>query len=137
MKEQLALTFIQNIEALGFSISEMVNYLEKRGGKMIELKNVSKKYGGRKALDEMTFNIPQGKIIGLVGENGSGKTTLLKLRRGLSNAEQQEKHYMAGVRLHGELPRKLRICQTRIFSTPILQSSSYSIFMIRSLKISI
>lgn len=50
---------------------------------MIELKNVSKKYGGRKALDDVTFTIPQGKIIGLVGENGSGKTTLLKLTAGL------------------------------------------------------
>ena len=33
MKEQLALTFIRNVEALGFSISEMVNYLQERGGK--------------------------------------------------------------------------------------------------------
>ena len=50
---------------------------------MIELKKVSKKYGGRKALNEITLTIPQGKIIGLVGENGSGKTTLLKLAAGL------------------------------------------------------
>ena len=44
---------------------------------------VSKKYGSRKALNEITLIIPQGKIIGLVGENGSGKTTLLKLAAGL------------------------------------------------------
>ncbi|CAM3190210.1 ABC transporter ATP-binding protein [Filibacter tadaridae] len=50
---------------------------------MIELKEVSKKYGGRKALDGLTLTLPQGKIIGLVGENGSGKTTLLKLIAGL------------------------------------------------------
>jgi len=50
---------------------------------MIELKSISKKYGKRKALDEVTLTIPQGKIIGLVGENGSGKTTLLKLTAGL------------------------------------------------------
>ncbi|MFS0575660.1 ABC transporter ATP-binding protein [Sporosarcina sp. 179-K 3D1 HS] len=50
---------------------------------MIELKNVSKKYGGRRALDGMTLALPTGKIIGLVGENGSGKTTLLKLVAGL------------------------------------------------------
>ncbi len=52
-------------------------------GKMIELKNVSKKYGGRKALEDITLTLPRGKIIGLVGENGSGKTTLLKLMAGL------------------------------------------------------
>jgi len=50
---------------------------------MIELKNISKKYGGRTALHDLTLTIPQGKIIGLVGENGSGKTTLLKLIAGL------------------------------------------------------
>lgn len=50
---------------------------------MIELKNVSKKYGTRKALKDVTLTIPRGKIIGLVGENGSGKTTLLKLTAGL------------------------------------------------------
>jgi ABC-2 type transport system ATP-binding protein len=50
---------------------------------MIELKKVSKKYRGRKALHEVDLIIPQGKIIGLVGENGSGKTTLLKLTAGL------------------------------------------------------
>lgn len=50
---------------------------------MIELNNVYKKYGGRKALENITLAVPQGKIIGLVGENGSGKTTLLKLMAGL------------------------------------------------------
>jgi ABC-2 type transport system ATP-binding protein len=50
---------------------------------MIELSNVSKKYGGRKALEDITLTLTPGKIIGLVGENGSGKTTLLKLMAGL------------------------------------------------------
>lgn len=54
---------------------------------MIELKNVSKKYSGKRALIDVTFTIPQGKIIGLVGENGSGKTTLLKLIAGLLNPD--------------------------------------------------
>ncbi|MBO1913433.1 ATP-binding cassette domain-containing protein, partial [Microvirga sp. 3-52] len=50
---------------------------------MIELKKVSKKYGGQQALHDIDLIIPKGKIIGLVGENGSGKTTLLKLTAGL------------------------------------------------------
>lgn len=50
---------------------------------MIELKDISKKYSGCRALDGLTLTLPQGKIIGLVGENGSGKTTLLKLIAGL------------------------------------------------------
>ncbi len=51
--------------------------------KMIELKSITKKYGRRKALENLTLSLPQGKIIGLVGENGSGKTTLLKVISGL------------------------------------------------------
>lgn len=50
---------------------------------MIELRNITKKYGTRKALEDITLTLPHGKIIGLVGENGSGKTTLLKLMSGL------------------------------------------------------
>lgn len=60
---------------------------------MIELKNVSKKYGGRQALQNVTLTIPQGKIIGLVGENGSGKTTLLKLMAGLLTPNEGEATY--------------------------------------------
>ncbi|AXI01379.1 ABC transporter ATP-binding protein [Sporosarcina sp. PTS2304] len=50
---------------------------------MIELQNVSKHYGRKRALNEVTVALPQGKIIGLVGENGSGKTTLLQVVAGL------------------------------------------------------
>ncbi|AOV06431.1 spermidine/putrescine ABC transporter ATP-binding protein [Sporosarcina ureilytica] len=50
---------------------------------MIELSQVSKKYGRRKALTDVTLTLPIGKVIGLIGENGSGKTTLLKLIAGL------------------------------------------------------
>ena len=60
---------------------------------MIELKNVSKKYGGRQALDDVTLTIPRGKIIGLAGENGSGKTTLLKLTAGLLTPDSGHAEY--------------------------------------------
>lgn len=50
---------------------------------MIELSQISKKYGRRHALTDVTLTLPIGKVIGLVGENGSGKTTLLKLIAGL------------------------------------------------------
>ena len=40
---------------------------------MIELKNISKKYGGRKALEDITLTLPQGKIIGLSGRMAAGR----------------------------------------------------------------
>ena len=50
---------------------------------MIELKGVSKKYGITKAVEDVSFTLPQGQIVGLFGENGAGKTTLMKCILGL------------------------------------------------------
>lgn len=60
---------------------------------MIELANVSKKYGGRRALAGVSLTLPKGKIIGLVGENGSGKTTMLKLIAGLLTPDEGKVTY--------------------------------------------
>lgn len=50
---------------------------------MLELHNVSKNYGGKKALQNINLQIPQGEIIGLFGENSAGKTTMMKCILGL------------------------------------------------------
>lgn len=55
---------------------------------MIEFTNVSKRYVTKKALDDVSFTLPAGKIIGIVGENGSGKSTILKLMAGLLQPTQ-------------------------------------------------
>ena len=51
---------------------------------IITAKNLSKRYGTTKALDDASFQINAGRIVGLIGPNGSGKTTTLKAILGLS-----------------------------------------------------
>ncbi len=46
---------------------------------LLEVNHITKSYGKNKVLDDVTFNIEKGKIVGLLGPNGSGKTTLIKL----------------------------------------------------------
>ncbi len=46
---------------------------------LLEVSHITKSYGANKVLDDVTFNITKGKIVGLLGPNGSGKTTLIKL----------------------------------------------------------
>ena len=50
---------------------------------MIEIKNVSKKYGSKKALDNVSFNIENGNIFAFIGHNGAGKTTMIKAMMGI------------------------------------------------------
>ena len=50
---------------------------------ILECKDLTKRYGGKTALDQISFSLMPGKIIGLLGPNGSGKTTLIKLLNGL------------------------------------------------------
>lgn len=51
---------------------------------VVSARNLSKRYGAAKAVDGISFEIPAGRIIGLIGPNGSGKTTTLKAMLGLT-----------------------------------------------------
>lgn len=46
---------------------------------MIEIKNLTKKYGEAKALDDVSFSVGKGEILGFLGPNGAGKTTTMKI----------------------------------------------------------
>ena len=56
---------------------------------LVSAQGVSKRYGDIHAVDNVSFEIEKGKIMGLIGPNGAGKTTLLKALLGLTDCEGQ------------------------------------------------
>lgn len=56
---------------------------EMHTGSLVSIRNLTKRYGKHIAVDDISLDLPKGRIIGLLGPNGSGKTTLIKLMNGL------------------------------------------------------
>jgi ABC-2 type transport system ATP-binding protein len=54
---------------------------------IVDIRNVSRRFGGKLALDDVSLEIQSGSVVGLVGENGAGKTTLIKHILGLLKAQ--------------------------------------------------
>ena len=52
------------------------------GDKVIEVNNISKSYGERTLIKDLSFNVPKGAIVGIIGPNGAGKSTLFRLITG-------------------------------------------------------
>ncbi len=51
---------------------------------IVDVRNLTKQFGRQMALDDVTFQIKKGSIVGLIGPNGAGKTTIMKIMGGLS-----------------------------------------------------
>jgi sulfate-transporting ATPase len=63
---------------------------ERLGNQVIEFKNVSKGYGDRLLIDNLSFIIPPGAIVGVIGPNGAGKSTLFRLITGQEKPDSGE-----------------------------------------------
>jgi len=92
---------------------------------LVSARNVSKNYGSLKAVDDVSFEIEKGRIMGLIGPNGAGKTTLLKALLGLTDCQgslsvlgldpfRQRKELMQNICFIADvavLPRWIRVYQ--------------------------
>jgi len=89
--------------------------------KILEVKNLSVKYGQTEALENVSFAIEQGDFVGLAGPNGGGKTTLAKTILGLTDA------YSGEIYLFGKKQKDFD-CFKRIGYLPQKQSSINQLF---------
>jgi ABC-2 type transport system ATP-binding protein len=92
---------------------------------LVSARNVTKSFGNFRAVDDVSFNIEKGRIMGLIGPNGAGKTTLLKAVLGLTDCQgslsvlgldpfRQRKELMQNICFIADvavLPRWIRVSQ--------------------------
>jgi simple sugar transport system ATP-binding protein len=57
---------------------------------IVELRNISKSFGSVKALDDVSFQVTPGEVVGLIGDNGAGKSTLIKVLSGVHAPDSGE-----------------------------------------------
>ncbi|MGF6758376.1 energy-dependent translational throttle protein EttA [Paraburkholderia sp. GAS42] len=63
---------------------------DRLGNEVIEFKNVTKAYGDRLLIDDLSFKVPAGAIVGIIGPNGAGKSTLFRMLTGKEQPDSGE-----------------------------------------------
>jgi sulfate-transporting ATPase len=63
---------------------------ERLGNEVIEFVNVSKSFGDRLLIDNLSFKVPAGAIVGIIGPNGAGKSTLFRMIQGVEQPDSGE-----------------------------------------------
>lgn len=78
----------------------------KAGRTLLEVRNLSKSFGGLKAVQNVSFSVSEGQILGIIGPNGAGKTTLFNLLNGFLKPDKGEV-LVDGVNMVGQKPHAL------------------------------
>ena len=76
---------------------------------LLEVRDVSKSFGRRQVLKDVSFQLSEGRIVGITGENGAGKTTLLRIIVGLLAPDSGE---VTGAARIGYCPQELAVFET-------------------------
>ncbi|MFX9038752.1 ATP-binding cassette domain-containing protein, partial [Acinetobacter baumannii] len=61
---------------------------ERLGANVVDFEGISKGFGDRLLIDNLTFKLPPGGIVGVIGANGAGKTTLISIICGIANLSE-------------------------------------------------
>ncbi|HMA31894.1 MAG TPA: ATP-binding cassette domain-containing protein, partial [Casimicrobiaceae bacterium] len=67
-----------------------ITVAERLGDSVIEFRDVSKSFGDRVLIDDLSFSVPPGAIVGIIGPNGAGKTTLFRMITGAEKPDSGE-----------------------------------------------
>jgi D-xylose transport system ATP-binding protein len=94
---------------------------------VLEVKNVSKSFGKIQALKNVSMEIFQGEVVGLLGDNGAGKSTLIKIISGNYHADKGEV-YLNGERLESDSPAEAHAAgiETVYQNSPICENATVS-----------
>jgi tungstate transport system ATP-binding protein len=90
---------------------------------LVELRNLSKSFGDRTVLDNITLQIEEGEILALLGPNGSGKTTLLKILAFLEKPTSGEVTFQ-GVSVTAKSVERMRLQSAMVFQRTMMFSTS-------------
>ena len=94
-KSKARLARCEDLQSLDFQKRNETNEIyippgERLGELVIEAKNLRKGFGDRLLIDDLSFSLPRGGIVGIIGPNGAGKTTLFRMMAGLEQPDSGE-----------------------------------------------